>query len=76
MLKIYIIGLIILLAAILFNIVASKLNIMGWYDFLTHLVNQGKSTFSQMRWLDYAWLFLFYPFLLGLICKLAIKWVF
>ena len=75
MLKIYIVGLIILVAAIVFNVVSSRFNIMGWYDFLTKLVAQGNSTFFQMKLLDYLWLFLFYPFLLGLICKLAIKWI-
>lgn len=75
MLRIYIIGLVILISAIVFNVVSSKLHIMGWYDFLTHLVAQGKSTFKQMKWLDFAWLFFFYPLLLGLTCKLAIKWM-
>ena len=75
MLKIYIVGLIILVAAIVFNVVSSKLNIIGWYDFLTKLVAQGNATFSQLKLIDYLWLFLLYPFLLGLTCKLAIKWI-
>ena len=74
MLKIYIVGLIILVAAIVFNVVSSKINIIGWYDFLTKLVTQGNATFSQLKFIDYLWLFLLYPFLLGLTCKLAIKW--
>lgn len=75
MLKMYIVGIIILVAAIFFNVVSSKFNIMGWYDFLTKLVNQGNVTFSQMKAVDYIWLFFLYPFLLGLTCKLAIKWI-
>lgn len=75
MFKIYIFGLIILLAAIVFNVVSSKLNIVGWYDFLTKLVAQGNATFSQLKLIDYLWLFFLYPFLLGLTCKLALKWI-
>ena len=75
MLKIYIGGLIILFAAILFNVVSSRFNIMGWYDFLTKLIAQGNSVFSQMKGIDYLWLFLFYPLLLGLTCRMAIKWL-
>lgn len=71
MIKILLVGFIILMAAIVFNIVSSYFNIMGWYDFLTQLTGQGTSIFSKMKWVDYLWLFLVYPFLLGLTCKFA-----
>ena len=66
MLKIYFIGLFILIAAILLNFIAGRLNLMSWYDFLTRIAAEGRSIFSIMKWTDYSWLFLIYPFLLGL----------
>jgi hypothetical protein len=65
MLRLYIIGLCILIAAILLNGIAAKLGLMSWYDFLTQLSNQGKLVFSRIRLVDYLWLLMGYPFLLG-----------
>lgn len=55
--QIYLIGVVILVTAILLNAVATKLRIMTWYGFVK------KPT--SARPLDYLWLFLLYPGLLG-----------
>lgn len=66
MFKIYLSGLIILVSAILLNVISGKLGITGWYDFLTGLVENGKKVFQDLSLLDLAWLFVLYPFLLGI----------
>ena len=66
MLKIYLIGIIILVAAILLNGVVNKLGILGWYDFLNLLLEKGSATTRKVRIIDILWLFIAYPFLLGL----------
>jgi hypothetical protein len=71
MIKIFLIGWIILIVAILLNGMISKLGIMGWYDFLNLLVEKGMVIFETMRWKDYLWLFVIYPFLLGLSYKIG-----
>ena len=73
MFRIYCIGLSILIVAIFLNAAIQKLGIMGWYEFLGKLQAEGKKTFASMRPVDYAWLFLAYPFLLGLACHLGDK---
>jgi len=65
MLKIYLSGLIILISAILLNVISGKLGITGWYDFLTGLSQSEKKIIQNLSFLDYAWLFFLYPFLLG-----------
>jgi hypothetical protein len=66
MLKIYIIGVCVLLIAIIANIVAGILGLSSWYDALSLFQKSGWSSMKQLRFLDYAWLFVLYPFLLGL----------
>jgi hypothetical protein len=65
MLKIYIIGIAILLIAILANVVASVLGLMSWYDAVLSLQKNGTNALKQWRLMDYAWLFALYPFILG-----------
>ncbi|MEY8847502.1 hypothetical protein AB9K26_01700 [Psychroserpens sp. XS_ASV72] len=65
MLKIYLIGLFILIIAIIANVLAAYLGLKSWYDFIGLLTKNGSATFSQLQVLDYLWLFLFYPFILG-----------
>lgn len=65
MIRIYVIGLVILVGAILLNGIIAKLGILGWYDFLAGLQTEGKKVFSRMRVVDFMWLFFIYPFLLG-----------
>lgn len=64
--KILALGFLILFAAIVFNAVAARLDLSSWYDLLTRMNSEGRSVFRRLRWVDYAWLFLAYPFLLGL----------
>ncbi|MFZ9878174.1 MAG: DUF7672 family protein, partial [Chitinophagaceae bacterium] len=63
MIKIYIIGLVILGIAIILNGLAAKIGILSWYDYLKLITNKNDST--PIRWFDYAWLYMIYPFLLG-----------
>lgn len=56
--KIFIIGFAILISALIINGLASKIGLVTWYDFL----KQG----AKVEWYEYLWLFIFYPFLLGL----------
>lgn len=65
MLKLYIIGLSILLVAIIANFIAAKLGLMSWYDFLNLLTAKGTATFKEVRFFDYLWLFIIYPMALG-----------
>jgi hypothetical protein len=73
MFKIYLIGLIILISAILLNLIASKLQLIGGYDFINKLMLQGKDTFTILRVVDFIWLFFLYPFLLVATCKIAFR---
>jgi hypothetical protein len=65
MLRLYIIGLAILVIAILANATVLKLGITSWYDFITSLTKNGSKAFSQLGIIDYLWLFVGYPLVLG-----------
>ena len=69
MIKIYIIGLVILGIAIILNGLAAKIGILSWYDYLKLIMDKNGST--PIRWFDYAWLYIIYPFLLGVAYKLG-----
>ena len=71
MLKVYLTGIIILVSAIVLNVLSGLLGIAGWYDFLSGLSREGKVFLRQLGVLDYAWLFVLYPALLGLSALLA-----
>jgi hypothetical protein len=58
-LKIFIIGIAILVTAIVLNIIAKLLNVSTWYDFI-----QNKTLNNP---LEIIWLFIIYPFVLGLV---------
>ncbi|RNC85016.1 MAG: hypothetical protein ED556_10625 [Winogradskyella sp.] len=64
MLRLYIIGILILIIAILANAIAMKLNILTWYDYISVLTKSNSSEIS-VRFIDYLWLFLAYPLSLG-----------
>lgn len=66
MLKLYIIGVFILIVAIIANAIIVKIGIKSWYDFIELLSEYGKSAFSKLSILDYLWLLIGYPFILGL----------
>ena len=52
MIKYFFIGVIILISAIIANIIAAKLGLKTWYDFL-NVINNGVS----LSTFDYIWLF-------------------
>lgn len=65
LLKIFIAGLIILLGALLLNVIANQLSLTTWYDFLKDPKKAGGVSLM--------WLFLIYPFGLGLLALLAAR---
>ena len=58
-------GFSLLFFAIILNATVQYLKIMTWYDFLMMLKNSSKSI--KIRLIDYIWLFVGYPFFIGLI---------
>lgn len=66
MLKLYFIGLGILIVAILANAIVGKIGIKPWYDFIQLLTLKGRTAFSIMSLWDYKWLFVGYPLVLSL----------
>ncbi|MGF1556746.1 DUF7672 family protein [Paucihalobacter sp.] len=66
MLKLYFIGLGILIVAIIANIIIGKIGLKSWYDFLELLTIQGWGTFKIINFWDYLWLFFGYPLILSL----------
>lgn len=71
MLKIYFIGIIILISAIVYNGLSNKLGILGWYDCIQQFMEKGRHAFAFIRLIDYCWLLFLYPFLLGCAYKLG-----
>ncbi|WP_178987761.1 DUF7672 family protein [Winogradskyella schleiferi] len=65
MIRLYIIGLAILIIAILANGIIGKLGLKSWYGFIELLSKDGSSAFSKLNILDYLWLFIAYPLTLG-----------
>ncbi len=65
MIRIYFIGLFILITAIIANILTVKLQLKSWYDLLNGLASS-KSYWELITFKDSLWLFLVYPFVLGL----------
>lgn len=68
LLLIFVTGLVVLAAAILLNLIASKLDIPTWYDYL-------KTTRGHPAG-AYLWLYVAYPFLLGLTAYVCFKLLF
>ena len=66
MLRIYIIGICILFVAIIANIIAEKLGLSTWYDFSFQLSKRGWTVIKEVGLLSGLWLFILYPFILGL----------
>ena len=75
MLRIYVAGILILASAIILNVLAQAKGIMGWYGFLTKLAEEGQSALRSVRIFDYLWMFIVYPFLLGLVAWLSYRWL-
>ena len=64
MTRLYVIGILILLGAILANLIAAKLNLKSWYDLFLG-VSENSNYWSQIRIIDGIWLILIYPLFLG-----------
>jgi len=64
---IFILGISILIAALLLNFLAGKLGLSTWYDFVKDP--------SKTNTLSYMWLFVLYPFGLGLAAYLVSKFI-
>lgn len=62
---IFLLGVIILISAIILNVFATRIGLVGWYDFLKA---PGKT-----NTISYIWLFLVYPLALGVIAYYASK---
>jgi hypothetical protein len=58
-------GFFLLFFAIIMNAIIQFLSIMTWYDLLMEL--QKKTWSKKMKVIDFLWLFIGYPFFLGLI---------
>jgi len=71
MLKLYLVGLMVLLVAILANIISAAVGLTSWYDFLRLLNSGGSKGLRKISIADWGWLLLLYPFLLGLATKLG-----
>lgn len=62
--RLYVIGILILLGAILANLIATKLNLKSWYDLFLGL-SENSNYWNQIRIIDGIWLILIYPLYLG-----------
>ena len=60
--RLYVIGILILLGAILANIIATKLSLKSWYDLFLG-VSENSNYWSQIRIIDGIWLILFILYL-------------
>ena len=65
MLKLYVIGICILIIAIIANAIIVNFGLTSWYDFINLLSEHRSQAFGKLQILDYVWLFLGYPLVLG-----------
>lgn len=75
MIKLFIMGWVILVTAIILNGVIAKWGIVGWYDFINLLIQKGSRALYELRIVDYLWLCFAYPLFLGVSYK-AGEWLF
>lgn len=66
MLRIYIIGICILIIAIIANVLIGKLGLSTWYDFGPQFFKRGFVVIKEVGLLSALWLFLLYPIVLSL----------
>ena len=66
MLRIYIIGIWILLIAIITNIIVGRLGISTWYDFGPQFFKRGFIVMKEVGFFSSVWLFILYPLVLAL----------
>ena len=65
MLKIYLIGICILLIAILANVLVGKIGFITWYDFGPGFFKNPILALKDIHGLNIVWLFFLYPIILG-----------
>ena len=68
MIKLYIIGVSILLTAIFANIIADYINLTTWYKFSNIILEKGGflKALKEQTIFDVLWLFFIYPLILGI----------
>lgn len=64
--RLYFIGIAILITAIIANVIIARIGLTSWYDFLNYIFDKSSSDIKNIGVLDYLWLFLGYPLVLGL----------
>ena len=64
MIRLYLIGIAVLITAVLATLFAEKIQCKTWYDFLKGLSNSS-NYWSVLKFKDALWLFITYPLLLG-----------
>ena len=65
MLRIYIIGVCILLIAIIVNVIVGKIGLSTWYDFGPQFFKRGFIVVKEVGFLNSFWLFILYPLILS-----------
>ena len=65
MLRIYIIGVCILLIAIIANVIVGKIGLSTWYDFGPQFFKRGFIVIKEIGLLSSIWLFVLYPLVLA-----------
>lgn len=65
MLRLYIIGLLILIIAIIANVIAGKIGLSTWYDFGPDFFRQGFPIIKEVGVVNFLWLFIIYPLMLS-----------
>ena len=66
MLRLYIIGVFILLIAIIANIIIGKIGLSTWYDFGPQFLKKGFIAIKEVGLYSSIWLFILYPLVLSL----------
>ena len=66
MLRIYIIGVCVLLIAIIANVIVGKIGVSTWYDFGPQFLKRGFVVIKEVGFLSTIWLFILYPLVLAL----------
>ena len=66
MLRLYIIGVFILLIAIIANVIIGKIGLSTWYDFGPQFFKNGFIAIKEVGLYSSIWLFILYPLVLSL----------
>ena len=66
MLRLYIIGLFILLIAIFANVIIEKIGLSTWYNFGPDFFKKGFEAMNEVGFYSCIWLFILYPLVLSL----------